>query len=151
LGIFIWYDYFIGDKLGFQLSFDLTTLAAILALVGYSNNDTIIVFDRVRETLQTRPNLNIVQAVNQSINDTLNRTIVTSVATFLVSASLFFFGGPVIKNFSFAFSVGILVGTYSSIFIASSLVVEFTHFRDRKEMALESSGSPRTKAKRVDA
>lgn len=112
--------------------FDLTVLAAILALIGYSNNDTIIVFDRVRETLKMNPSQPIEQIVNQSVNQTLGRTIMTSLCTFLSVAMLWMFGGHVLEPFSFALMVGIVVGTYSSIFIASSMVILLTHYRENK-------------------
>jgi preprotein translocase subunit SecF len=112
--------------------FDLTVLAAVLALIGYSNNDTIIVYDRVRETLKMNPSLPIEEIVNQSVNQTLGRTIMTSFATFLSVAMLYAFGGHVLEPFSFALMVGIAVGTYSSIFIASSMVIVLTHYRENK-------------------
>jgi preprotein translocase subunit SecF len=112
--------------------FDLTVLAAVLALIGYSNNDTIIVYDRVRETLKMNPSLSIEEVVNQSVNQTLGRTIMTSFATFLSVAMLYAFGGHVLEPFSFALMVGIAVGTYSSIFIASSMVIVLTHYRENK-------------------
>lgn len=113
--------------------FDLTILAAILALVGYSNNDTIIVFDRVRETVHNHPEYSIEKAVNKAINETLGRTLVTSLTTFLVVSSLWVFGGPVLENFAFALMVGVIVGTYSSIFIASSLVITLTNRHKKKK------------------
>jgi len=116
-----------------QKQFDLTILAAILALIGYSNNDTIIVFDRVRETLQLFPSLKISEAVNRAVNETVGRTIITSFTTFLVVVALFFLGGSVIENFAFTLMVGIVVGTYSSIFIASSLLIELTNYSDGKK------------------
>jgi preprotein translocase subunit SecF len=112
--------------------FDLTVLAAVLALIGYSNNDTIIVFDRVRETLKLNPSLSIEEIVNQSINQTLGRTIMTSLATFVSVAMLWAFGGHVLEPFSFALMCGIAVGTYSSIFIASSVMIVLTHYRERQ-------------------
>jgi preprotein translocase subunit SecF len=112
--------------------FDLTVLAAILALIGYSNNDTIIVFDRVRETLKMNPGRSIEEVVNQSINQTLGRTIMTSLCTFVSVAMLWMFGGHVLEPFSFALMVGIVVGTYSSIFIASSMVILLTHYRENQ-------------------
>ncbi len=110
--------------------FDLTVLAAILALIGYSNNDTIIVYDRVRETLKMNPGAKIEDVVNQSINQTLGRTIMTSLSTFVSVAMLWVFGGRVLEPFSFALMCGIVVGTYSSIFIASSMVIILTHYRE---------------------
>ena len=101
-----------------QKEFDLTVLAAVLALIGYSNNDTIIVFDRVRETQKTNPSMPIEEAVNVSVNQTLGRTIMTSLATFVSVAALWLFGGHVLEPFAFAIMIGIVIGTYSSIFIA---------------------------------
>lgn len=124
-----------------QKQFDLTILAAMLALVGYSNNDTIIVYDRVRETLQMHPEYSIEQAVNRAVNETLGRTIVTSLTTFLVVASLFFFGGSVIHNFAFTLMIGVVVGTYSSVFIASSVIIAITHYRDRKRIRAKTGGT----------
>jgi len=112
--------------------FDLTILAAILALIGYSNNDTIIVFDRVRETQDLFPNLSIEETVNKAVNETLGRTIMTSITTFLVVGAIFVMGGSVIHNFAFTLLCGVVIGTYSSVFIASSLIIEFTKYRDRK-------------------
>ncbi len=127
-----------------QTQFDLQILAALLALIGYSNNDTIIVFDRVRETLHTQPKLSIEAAVNRAVNETLGRTILTSVSTFLSVFFLWLLGGAVIKDFAFTFMVGIIVGSYSSIFIASSLVIFMTHYFERRRVS-EASG---TKKKR---
>ncbi len=113
--------------------FDLTVLAAILALIGYSNNDTIIVYDRVRETLKLNPSASIEQVVNQSINQTLGRTIMTSLSTFVSVAMLWAFGGHVLEPFAFALMCGIVVGTYSSVFIASSMVIVLTHYRENQK------------------
>jgi preprotein translocase subunit SecF len=115
-----------------QKEFDLTVLAAILALIGYSNNDTIIVFDRIREVMKLSPGKSIEQVVNESINQTLGRTFMTSFSTFLSVAALWLFGGHVLEPFAFALMVGIVVGTYSSVFIASSLVVVLYHRRERQ-------------------
>ncbi len=116
-----------------QKQFDLQILAALLALIGYSNNDTIIVFDRVRETIHLNPKLSIEQAVNRAINETLGRTILTSLSTFLTVFALWAFGGKVIEDFAFTLMVGIVVGTYSSIFIASSLVIFMTRLQQRRQ------------------
>jgi preprotein translocase subunit SecF len=118
-----------------QKQFDLQILAAILALIGYSNNDTIIVYDRVRETLHHFPKLSIEEAVNKSVNETLGRTILTSLTTFLSVFALWLFGGKVIEDFAFTLMVGIVVGTYSSIFIASNIVIFMTHYQARKAAA----------------
>lgn len=132
-----------------QKQFDLQVLAAILALIGYSNNDTIIVFDRIRETLASNSGLAITTAVNRSIIDTLRRTILTSFSTMLSVLALFFFGGRVIHDFAFTLIVGIAVGTYSSIFIASSFIVYFTQWRDRREARLKASGKAREHKKKT--
>lgn len=107
----------------FQLEFDLTVLAAILAIIGYSLNDTIVVFDRVRETFLRMRKGSSEDIVNRALNDTLSRTLMTSITTLLVVSSLFVFGGEVIHAFSIALLVGIVIGTYSSIYIASNTVL----------------------------
>ena len=103
--------------------FTLVIVAAFLAIIGYSLNDTIVVFDRIRENLRRRRKNTFVQIINASINQTLSRTLLTSGTTLMVVIALFFFGGEIIHDFSFALLVGILVGTYSSIFIASVFLV----------------------------
>ena len=103
----------------------LTVIAALLTLVGYSMNDTIVVFDRIRENVRLNKRENFTDLVNRSINQTLSRTILTSGLTFLAVLSLFLFGGEVIHGFAFALVVGVIIGTYSSIFIASPIVVFF--------------------------
>jgi len=116
----------------------LTVVAALLTLVGYSMNDTIVVFDRVRENLKILKRMPFPELVNLSVNQTLSRTILTSGLTFVTVLFLFLFGGPVLNNFAFALVVGIIVGTYSSIYIASPLVVmwqDFMEARKRKGVA----------------
>ena len=103
-----------------QMEFDLTILAAILAIIGYSLNDTIVVFDRVRENFLKLRKSDAPESVNISINQTLSRTIVTSLTTLLVLLALYFFGGQVIHGFSLAMIIGVLIGTYSSIYVAST-------------------------------
>ncbi len=103
--------------------FSLSILAALLAIVGYSLNDTIVVYDRIRENLRQPGKRSYEELINTSINETLSRTILTSVTTILVLFSLFFLGGGVIHDFAFALMVGVIVGTYSSIFIASPIVI----------------------------
>lgn len=103
-----------------RLEFDLTILAAILAIIGYSLNDTIVVFDRVRENFLKLRKSNAEESINISINQTLSRTIVTSLTTLLVLCALYYFGGKVIHGFSMAMIIGVIVGTYSSIYVASS-------------------------------
>jgi preprotein translocase subunit SecF len=132
----------LGVLILFGVPFDLQILAAMLALIGYSNNDTIIVYDRVRETLLLNPKLSIEAAVNQSINETLGRTILTSLSTFLSVAALFVWGGKVIEGFAFTLMVGIVVGTYSSIFIASSIVIFITKYQEKRELDAKVHGRP---------
>jgi len=103
-----------------QLEFDLTVLAAILAVIGYSLNDTIVVYDRIRENFRKMRKGSPVEIINRSITGTLSRTIVTSLTTLLVLVALFFFGGEIIHGFSDALIIGVVVGTYSSIYVASS-------------------------------
>jgi preprotein translocase subunit SecF len=106
-----------------QASFDLTVLAAVLAVIGYSLNDTIVVFDRIRENFRRMRKWTPEQVINGSINQTISRTLVTSLTTLLVLLALFFIGGEVIHSFALALIVGVIVGTYSSIYIASSMLV----------------------------
>ena len=107
----------------FQVEFDLTILAAILAVIGYSLNDTIVVFDRIRENFVLMRSGTPAEVMNQSINQTLSRTVITSFTTLLVLTSLFIFGGQIIHGFALALIIGVLIGTYSSIFVASIAVL----------------------------
>jgi preprotein translocase subunit SecF len=107
----------------------LTVIAAILTLVGYSMNDTIVVFDRIRENLRLSRRESLPDVVNRSINQTLSRTVLTSGLTFLTVLSLYIFGGPVLRGFSFALVVGILIGTYSSIAVAAPMLVAWQQWR----------------------
>jgi len=107
----------------FQIEFDLTILAAILAVIGYSLNDTIVVFDRIRENFRLMRSGTPAEVMNQSINQTLSRTVITSLTTLLVLLSLFFFGGQIIHGFALALIIGVVIGTYSSIFVASTAVL----------------------------
>ena len=111
----------------------LTVVAALLTLVGYSINDTIVVFDRVRENLRLMRRSDLSTIINTSINQTLNRTIMTSGMTFLAVFSLYLFGGQVLRGFSFALVIGIIVGTYSSIAIASPIVLWWQTYLDRRK------------------
>jgi len=106
-----------------QLNFDLSVLAAILAVIGYSLNDTIVVFDRIRENFRKIRNKTPIEVVNTSLNQTLNRTIITSLTTLLVLIALFLFGGEIIHSFAAALIIGVLIGTYSSIYIASPVTL----------------------------
>ena len=109
----------------FDLTFDLSVLAAVLAVIGYSLNDSIVVFDRIRENNIVLRKLSIVDVLDKSINQTLSRTLVTSLTTLLVIFSLLIFGGDAVRNFSIAMFIGIVVGTYSSIFVASASLSYF--------------------------
>jgi preprotein translocase subunit SecF len=108
----------------FAIEFDLTVLAAILAVIGYSLNDTIVVFDRIRENFRKLRKATPLEVMNGSINQTLARTLVTSLTTLLVLTALFLLGGEVIHSFALALIIGVIVGTYSSIYVASSLVLK---------------------------
>jgi preprotein translocase subunit SecF len=110
----------------------LTVIAAILTLVGYSMNDTIVVFDRIRENVKLLRRESLAEIVNKSINQTLSRTILTSGLTFLTVLSLYLFGGEVLHGFSFALVIGILIGTYSSIAVAAPMLVAYQEWRARK-------------------
>jgi preprotein translocase subunit SecF len=114
----------------FQLEFDLTVLAAILAVIGYSINDTIVVYDRIRDNLIKMRKQSVIEVMNISINQTLSRTVMTSVTTLLVVVVLFFVGGDLIRGFALALIAGIVVGTYSSIYVASALALELGVSRD---------------------
>ena len=114
----------------------LTVIAAILTLIGYSNNDTIVVFDRIRENLKLMRREKLSDIVNRSINQTLSRTILTAGLTFLTVLALYLFGGEVLKGFSFALVIGILIGTYSSIAIAAPILVAYQDWRSGGESHL---------------
>ena len=124
----------------------LTVIAAILTLVGYSMNDTIVIFDRIRENLRLNRCEKLPDVVNRSINQTLSRTVLTSGLTFLTVLSLYIFGGEVLKGFSFALVVGILIGTYSSIAVAAPMLVAWQDWRAGKGKAMVL---PPTKRARV--
>lgn len=104
-----------------QIEFNLTVLAALLAVLGYSVNDTVVVFDRIRENFRSIHSGDETSIVNESINQTMSRTVITSFTTLLSVAALAFFGGPILFGFAIALIVGIVIGTYSSIFVASAL------------------------------
>ena len=106
-----------------QIKFDLAIIAALLTIVGYSLNDTVVVFDRVRENLRKYKKLPLKEVLNRSINETLNRTVTTSLTTLLALIALFILGGDVIRGFVFAMIWGVIVGTYSSVFVASSTLL----------------------------
>ena len=124
----------------------LTVIAAILTLVGYSMNDTIVVFDRIRENLRISRREPLAVLVNRSINQTLSRTVLTSGLTFLTVLSLYVFGGAVLRGFSFALVVGILIGTYSSIAIAAPMLVAWQQSRADKGKAVSLPAAKRSRA-----
>ena len=127
--------HYVFSTLGFfaltQIEFNLASIAAILTIAGYSINDTVVVFDRVRENL-VKTEIPLSELLNKSINQTLSRTIMTSLTTLLALLALFLFGGEVIKGFVSAMMWGVLVGTYSSIFIASPLIIIFGYINKKK-------------------
>ena len=108
-----------------QMTFDLTAISAILAVIGYSLNDTVIVFDRIRERARSARRLSITQVIDESINQTLSRTLMTKLVTLLVVVALLIFGGESLHGFSAALVIGIVAGTYSSIYISSALALDF--------------------------
>ncbi|HKK00537.1 MAG TPA: protein translocase subunit SecF [Desulfuromonadales bacterium] len=114
---------------------DLTIVAAFLTIVGYSVNDTVIVCDRIRENMAKSPKEKLEPVINRSINETLSRTIMTSGMTMLAVLALFLFGGSVIHNFAFAMMIGIIVGTYSSVFVASPVILFWEGFKEKKSTA----------------
>ena len=121
------------------LEFDLRILAALLAIMGYSLNDTLIIYDRIRENMALRTKQNLKDVLNQSVNQTLSRTVLTSGTTLLVVLSLLFLGGEVLRPFAIAMAIGILVGTYSSIFIAAPTLL---YLETRFGSAAASPGKP---------
>jgi preprotein translocase subunit SecF len=131
----------------FQFDFDLTVLAAILAVIGYSLNDTIVVYDRIRENFRKMRKGDSVEIINRSLSQTFSRTIMTSVTTLLVLISLFVFGGEIIHQFALALIIGVLVGTYSSIYVASSTILALGITKQdlmppAKEGAVDEQGNP---------
>ena len=107
----------------FSLEINLSIVAAVLTIVGYSMNDTVVIFDRVRENLRKYSDIKINELTNISINETLSRTIITSITTLLALLSIFIFGGAILKGFSFAMILGVIIGTYSSIYIANPVLI----------------------------
>tara|TARA_B100001113_G_C20562913_1_gene385537 strand:- start:54 stop:521 length:468 start_codon:yes stop_codon:yes gene_type:complete len=109
----------------FSLEVNLSIIAAVLTIVGYSMNDTVVIFDRVRENLKKHVDIKIYELTNISINETLSRTLITSLTTLLALISIYIFGGEILKGFSLAMILGVIFGTYSSIYIASPILVFF--------------------------
>jgi len=133
--LFVLSAFAIAKLLGFSFEIDQVFIAAILTVIGYSINDTVVVFDRIRETLGIKSKATNEETFNTAINQTISRTVMTSLTTLLVILILFIFGGEVLRGFSFALLVGILVGTYSSIFIATPVVLDLAK---RKKKTVEA-------------
>ena len=108
-----------------SLEINLSIIAAVLTIVGYSMNDTVVIYDRIRENLNKHTRLNISETSNLSINETLSRTIITSLTTLLALLSIYILGGEILRGFSFAMILGVLIGTYSSIFVAAPVLKFF--------------------------
>jgi preprotein translocase subunit SecF len=125
----------------FDKEISLTVIAALLTLVGYSMNDTIVIFDRIRENLRSSRREKLEDVINRSVNQTLGRTIMTSGLTFLTVIALFLFGGPVLHGFSFALVVGILIGTYSSVFVASPIVLYWHDYMEGRRKAVSAASA----------
>jgi preprotein translocase subunit SecF len=125
----------------FGIEVNLDTLAALLTILGYSLNDTIIVFDRIREGIRTIKKPDLASIIDESVTQTLSRTTLTSLTTFFVVLTLFLFGGEIIRGFSFTLLVGIIVGTYSSIFVASPILMwlgfDVANFREKEAEKLK--------------
>ena len=117
------FSYFRG-KVPFALEIDQHFIAAILTVIGFSMNDTVIVFDRIREYFRKSPNEHKISVINRAINDTLSRTIMTSLTVFITLVILFFVGGEATRGFAFAMLIGVFTGTYSSIFVAAPVLVD---------------------------
>ena len=131
----------------FNKEISMTVIAALLTLVGYSMNDTIVIFDRIRENLKFSRKESLEAVMNRAVNQTLSRTVMTSGLTFLTVIALFLFGGPVLNGFSFALVCGIIVGTYSSVFIASPIVLFWHNYADRRRKPSVGGGAvPRQSA-----
>ncbi len=125
-----------------NIEIDQTMVAAFLTLVAYSMNDTVVIFDRIRENLKIYKGENLIRVMNRSINDTLSRTIITSGTAFVVLLVLLIFGGEVTRGFAFAMLVGVVTGTYSSIYVASSIVVDYNVYIKKVDLRLTQTQSP---------
>lgn len=141
----------IAGMLGMSFEVDQVFIAALLTIIGYSINDTVVVFDRIRENLQLKGSKDLIGTFNMSINSTISRTLITSMTTLIVVLILFIFGGEVLRGFSFALLIGILVGTYSSVFIATPTVVDLTKktlgaAADKEQAAARAKASAKAEA-----
>lgn len=133
--------------LGLEVS--LTVVAAFLTIGGYSINDTIVLFDRIRENRGMQKRRSFAEVVNISVNQTLSRTVLTSLTTLAAVLCLYFFGGPVIHDFAFAMIIGVIIGTYSSIFVASSIAVELNNWWERRKAKKAAEAKPKAGAKKL--
>jgi len=113
-----------------KIEFNLSIIAALLTIIGYSMNDTVVVYDRIRENLRKYKQIELFDLINKSLNETMSRTLLTSVTTLLALFSLYFLGGEVLKGFTFAMILGVFIGTYSSVFIASQIILYLNVKRD---------------------
>ena len=120
-----------------QMEFSLTIIAAILTVIGYSINDTVVVFDRVREVLRKYKKMPLADILNLALNETLSRTVMTSLTTMIALVAIFIFGGPVVHGFAAAVIFGVLIGTYSSVYVASAVVL---HFGVRRDLGSKEGG-----------
>jgi len=127
----------------FNKEITLTVVAALLTLVGYSMNDTIVTFDRIRENLKIMRREELEPLINKSVNQTLSRTVLTSGLTLITALALFLFGGQVLNGFAFALVCGIIVGTYSSVFIASPILIFWHNFLEGRKRGPRGAASPR--------
>jgi len=131
----------------FSLEINLSIIAAVLTIVGYSMNDTVVIYDRVRENLKKYIDIKIFNLTNTSINETLSRTLITSVTTLLALLSIYLFGGEILKGFSLAMILGVIIGTYSSIYIANPVLVYLkvnhnTIVKEEKKSNINSEPQP---------
>ncbi|MGB0838793.1 MAG: protein translocase subunit SecDF [Chitinophagales bacterium] len=134
--------------LPFSLEINQNFIAALLTVIGYSINDTVVVFDRIREYVQLNPKRDRKEVVNEAVNSTLSRTLITSLTTLIVVLILFIFGGEVIRGFSFALLLGIIVGTYSSIFIATPIMVDLSNYFDERKAKKQPAVAPATSGRK---
>ena len=119
----------------FTMEIDQNFIAAILAIIGYSINDTVVVFDRIRETVKTYPNRDLYTTINDALNSTLSRTLNTSLTTFIVMFIIFIFGGASMRSFTFAILLGVVIGTYSTLFVASPIAYMLATKKSKKQVA----------------
>ena len=124
------------------LEFNLTTIAAILTIIGYSINDTVVIYDRVRENLRRYKAMPLPDLIDRSVNETLARTVMTSLTTVLALVALVLFGGPVVRGFTIAMIWGVVVGTYSSVYVAAPMIIHFKLRRELPEAAVAGPANP---------